>query len=234
MQAKSTTQQKSLPCRKFGIKLLTILMNHEIQHIISGEGEIRFGTTIQATARYLARSQATSSVVKEHEQSKLEETKKLIGYIKDNNLWVDSINAENYVSEGAEQKVYIKGNKSVLKLNDAIYYLSWIDYLHNLLLHNYFFPDTAYQLLGFYFSENTLYAVVEQAFVKANENTDLDFVKQFMQSNGFHNTKNNDYYNPSLGIILEDLHDENVLTRDGILYFIDTVFYIQDIDSSQI
>ncbi|PBJ12185.1 hypothetical protein [Flavobacterium sp. ACN6] len=41
-------------------------------------------------------------------------------------------------------------------------------------------------------------------------------------------TKNNDYYNPDLGIILEDLHDENVLTENGILQFIDTVFYIKD------
>ena len=204
-------------------------MNHEIQHIISGESKIRFGTTIQTIASYLTRSQTTSSVAKKHEQSKPEETKRLISYIEDNNLWAGSINVENYVSEGAEQKVYIKSNKSVLKLNDAIYYLSWIDYLHNLLLHNYFFPDTAYQLLGFYFSENTLYAVVEQAFVKANENTDLSLVKQFMENNGFHNIKNNDYYNPTLGIILEDLHDENVLTQDSILYFIDTVFYIQHI-----
>jgi len=48
-----------------------------------------------------------------------------------------------------------------------------------------------------------------------------------MKSNGFENTRNNDYYNASLGIILEDLHDENVLTQDGILYFIDTVFYLK-------
>ena len=41
------------------------------------------------------------------------------------------------------------------------------------------------------------------------------------------NTKNNDYFNPKLGIILEDLHDENVLTKSDILYFIDTVFYIE-------
>ena len=27
-------------------------------------------------------------------------------------------------------------------------------------------------------------------------------------------------------VIVEDLHDENVLTQDGMLYFIDTVFYI--------
>jgi len=49
-----------------------------------------------------------------------------------------------------------------------------------------------------------------------------------MAENGFKNTRNNDYYNPNLGIILEDLHDENVLTENGILQFIDTVFYLTD------
>lgn len=49
-----------------------------------------------------------------------------------------------------------------------------------------------------------------------------------MNSNGFINSRNNDYFNPELGIILEDLHDENVLTRNNILYFIDTVFYLTE------
>ena len=71
-----------------------------------------------------------------------------------------------------------------------------------------------------------LYAVVEQPFVKANEKTDLNIVKSFLENNGFINKKNHDYYNEELGLILEDLHDENVLTQDGMLYFIDTVFYI--------
>jgi hypothetical protein len=53
----------------------------------------------------------------------------------------------------------------------------------------------------------------------------LNEVRVFMESNGFINLRNNDYINPDLGIILEDLHDENVLTKDNILYFIDTVFY---------
>ena len=74
-----------------------------------------------------------------------------------------------------------------------------------------------------------IYAVVEQAFVRATEKTDNELVKQFMSANGFANTKNHDYYNASLGIILEDLHDQNVLTQDGNLYFIDTVFYIKHI-----
>jgi hypothetical protein len=47
-----------------------------------------------------------------------------------------------------------------------------------------------------------------------------------MESNGFLNIRNNDYKNNELGIIIEDLHDENVLTNHGVLYFIDTVFYL--------
>jgi len=62
-------------------------------------------------------------------------------------------------------------------LNDAIYYLSWIDYLTNLLLNNYFFPDTAYKLLGFFENASVLYAVVEQHYINATEKTDLKIVE---------------------------------------------------------
>jgi len=71
-----------------------------------------------------------------------------------------------------------------------------------------------------------LYAVVQQSFVSITDNTDLIQVKAFLAANGFQNTRNNDYLNAELGIILEDLHDENVLTQNDVLYFIDTVFYI--------
>jgi hypothetical protein len=94
------------------------------------------------------------------------------------------------------------------------------------LLHNFFFPDTAYNLLGFFENDTIVYAVVEQDFVKATEHTNVAFVEQFMNSNGFKKVRNNDYINSELGIIIEDLHDENVLTNNGILYFIDTVFYV--------
>ncbi|MFL9836667.1 hypothetical protein ABS768_04105 [Flavobacterium sp. ST-75] len=47
-------------------------------------------------------------------------------------------------------------------------------------------------------------------------------------SNGFENNRNHDYINNDIGIIFEDLHDENVLTQNVVLYFIDTVFYFTD------
>lgn len=202
-------------------------MNYEIQRIISGESEVRFGVNIQTVLNYLTGSESASSVVKTDKHYKKEETKRLKSFIDETNLWV-KLDLDNYISEGAEQKVYLKEGKTVFKLNDAIYYLSWVDYFCNLLLNNYFFPDTAYKLLGFYQDNDILYAVVEQAFVKANEPTNLDVVREFMLSNGFENTRSNDYFNHHLGVILEDLHDENVLTQDGLLYFIDTVFYLTE------
>ena len=204
-------------------------MKYELQRIISGESQVRNGAVIQATADYLKRSQRTSELAKESKLYKKQETEVLKDYITKNNLWVSDVAIENYVSEGAEQKVYLKDGKTVIKLNDAIFYNSWEDYLNNLLLHNYFFPDTAYELLGFYTNqEDSIFAVIIQPFVRATAKTDLEGVKKFMYANGFINTKNNDYYNPDLGIILEDLHDENVLTENGVLQFIDTVFFIQD------
>jgi hypothetical protein len=202
-------------------------MNNGIQDVISGKSQIRYGADIQAAINYLRACEKTGALDKTDKYFKREETESLKKYIDDKSLWIRNINLDNYVSEGAEQKVYLKDNKSVIKLNDAIYYLSWIDYFVNLLLHNYFFSDTAYKLLGFFENNNVVYAVVEQNFVNATEKTDLQFVEQFMNSNGFLKIRNNDYFNSELNIILEDLHDENVLTNNGILYFIDTVFYIK-------
>ncbi|MHB8260797.1 MAG: putative polyvalent protein kinase domain-containing protein [Bacteroidia bacterium] len=203
-------------------------MKHELRNVISGTSKVRNGAVIQSAASYLKRSTQAGEVVKESKHFKNQEAAFLKEYVTQNNLWVTNIDLKSYVSEGAEQKVYLNDGKHVIKLNDSIFYSSWEDYLHSLLLHNYFFPDTAYELLGFWQDDNKLYAVVKQPFVIATEKTDLSRVKSFMLENGFIKTKNNDYKNPDLGIILEDLHDENVLTKEGILQFIDTVFFITD------
>lgn len=119
-----------------------------------------------------------------------------------------------------------KDERYVYKLNDSIFYEFWLDYFHSLLLHNYFFPQTCYQLIGFFTEEEQLFAVVQQPYIEISEPTDTLQVRSFLDENDFILKKNNDYFNPHVGIILEDLHDENVLTKDGVLFFIDTVFYL--------
>jgi hypothetical protein len=200
-------------------------LKNELHNIISGKSQVRFGTTIQAIASYLNDGSKSSIETQDSKQIRQQETKRLEKLITDQNLWISDIDFSQYVSEGAEQRVYLKDSDHVLKLNDAIYYSYWTDYFHNLLLHNFFFPDTAYELLGFTKESENLYAVVKQPFVTITQETDLNKVKAFLESNGFFNNRNNDYINLDLGIILEDLHDENVLTKNDVLYFIDTVFY---------
>ena len=203
-------------------------IKNELQNILSGKSEVSYGESIQAITRYLRESLETSEKVKGTESGKSEETKIIIDYINTHHLWSCDINFSLFISSGAEQRVFIKNSRQVLKLNDGIYYASWLDYFDNLLLNNYFFPDTAYNLVGFYKSDtDILYALVEQNYVESTQVTDLSQVQEFLQINGFDNTRNNDYFHPELGIILEDLHDENVLTSHDILYFIDTVFYIK-------
>lgn len=205
------------------------MIKDELQHIIFGTKQDSQKTLIQTVASYLRTNESPSFVAKNDKYIKQQETKSLIDFCEQNNLFVKKkLDINLFVSEGAEQKVFIKNEKIVYKLNDAIYYTKWIDYFNNLLLHNYFFQVTEYTLVGFFLQEEILYALVEQPFIVANAPTNLNNVKQFMQSNGFLNNRNNDYINENLGVILEDLHDENVLTQDGILFFIDTVFYIKE------
>ena len=203
-------------------------MKHELQNIISGKSQVRHGDAIQKISRYFRASKSTSGKDKTCKQIKSEEATLIKQFCDKNSFWITAINIKAFVSSGAEQKVYLYNKQKVIKLNDSIYYETWEDYFNNLVLNNFFFPDTAYQLIGFYEQENILYAVVEQDFITNDSPTNLESVKEFLASNGFLNNRNNDYYNPEIGIILEDLHDENVLTFEDNLYFIDTVFYLTE------
>ncbi|CAN5124507.1 hypothetical protein BH09BAC5_BH09BAC5_18910 [soil metagenome] len=200
-------------------------LKHELQNIISGNGSVRNGKIIQTITEHLRGEKKAIQGIAKAKFIKEQETQVLIDFIDSKSLWYKDINASKYIGEGAEQKVYeFSDSNFILKTNDSIFYELWEDYLNSLLLHNYFFPHLAYELLGFYKSDK-LYAAVKQPFVKSTESTNLENVKEFLSANGFVNKKKNDYYNPSLGIIVEDLHDENVLTEEGALQFIDTVFF---------
>jgi hypothetical protein len=201
-------------------------LKHELQRIISGDGTVKHGETIQAITDHIRRKKNSILDVEKTEFFKEQETQILVEFIDLQNFWYTNLEERKYIGEGAEQKIYeFSESEYVLKLNNTIFYAFWEDYFYSLLLHNFFFPHLAYQLLGF-IKTDQLHAVVKQPYVQATEKTDLSNVKIFLSANGFLNKRDNDYFNPDLGIILEDLHDENVLTKEGTLQFIDTVFFL--------
>jgi hypothetical protein len=200
----------------------------ELKHLITGFGEVTGGNLIQAARLYLRTSQNTGTNAEPSQLfDKKEEISFLLKFAKEQNILFSEIDQSRYIGEGTEQKVYLlEDTRFVIKLNDTIFYEFWEDYLISLLIHNYLFPITAYELIGFYFNEKTLYSVVKQPFIKSDALTDNNVVRFFLEKNGFIHKKNNDYENIELGIILEDLHEENVLTNNGVFFFIDTVFIL--------
>ena len=204
-------------------------IKYELQNIISGVGKHTEEDLIKAAAHHLRKSEEASRIAQKSEFTKEQETKELIEWVNQENLWFKGHDENRFIASGAEQRVYLFSDEIfVYKLNDSIFYNFWLDYFYSLLVHNYFFPSTAYELIGFYQKEDTLFAVVKQPFINITENTDTENVKLFLNENGFQLRKNNDYFNSELGLILEDLHDENVLTNNGVLFFIDTVFYLEN------
>lgn len=202
-------------------------LKNELQHIIIGNGSGSQDSLIKAVQTYLTTSVATSSEYQKNEPKRAKEERALVKYIQENHLWYNHDKWGVYITEGAEQKVYFPENSEyVIKVADAVFYQYWIDYFNNLLVHNHLFPVTAYKLLGFHLDTAKLFAVLRQPFIVTDKMTKVEHIREFLLANGFLHKKNNDYYHPVLGVILEDVHDENVLTCKEVLFFIDTVFYL--------
>ena len=119
-------------------------MKHELQNIISGKSQVKFGSVIQAATNYIRNGKSTSYLAQESNNLKKQEEDLLVNFTNENSLWKE-VDIKNFISNGAEQLVYLKDQSRVIKLNNSIYYTSWEDYFNNLLLNNYFFSDTAYE-----------------------------------------------------------------------------------------
>jgi len=199
----------------------------ELQRIILGHEPAGETSQLKKIQRFLRSNAETSLATKKQQRFKSEETAALLTFAgQEDFIYSPAIRESDFISEGAEQKVYRFDGSHVIKTNSGVFYECWLDYFNSLLIHNYFFPTTAYTFLGFKMIDGNLNAVVMQEFIVISEPTDLTAVKEFLEYNNFYNNRNNDYISSELGLILEDLHGENVLSVDGALFFIDTVFYL--------
>ena len=106
-------------------------LKDQFYDVISGKSQVRFGTIIHTNSSYSSNGEKTSGEIEGSKQFKEQEEKRLITFISENSLWISDIDFSQYVSEGAEQRVYLKDSDHVIKLNDSIYYASWKDYLYN-------------------------------------------------------------------------------------------------------
>ena len=82
-------------------------LKNEIFNILSGKSEVSFGRTIQSITCFLNHGQKASPTIESDKHFKKQETEELENYISNHNLWIQNIDFSKYISEGAEQKVYL-------------------------------------------------------------------------------------------------------------------------------
>jgi len=187
--------------------------------------------TCTAARNLLCASFRTSTAVKKDFESqsrvKKEQTDFLRHHSTEKKWWVQNLPDEkSYLTRGGEAQIYFAADqKSVIKVNDGVYYATWLEFFNSIVIHNLLFEETAYTFLGFIEKDGSLLAVLSQPFITSDVPVDLEDVKKLLAFNGFVNTKRNDYFNQDLGLILEDMHDENIIVNTNTLFFIDTVFY---------
>jgi len=98
-------------------------LKNELQNIISGNEQVRFGKNIQATLTYLRTKKKTISGIEKTKFFKKQETELLIEYIDSQNLWTKDFDFSTYIGEGAEQKIYESEDKThILKIKP----ISWV------------------------------------------------------------------------------------------------------------
>ena len=129
--------------------------------------------------------------------------------------------------DGAEHQIYPTRDGRWRKRNDLIFHGTWLEYFHRLALHRWLFPDTAYEFEGFMDVNGRLCAVSSQKSIRAAEGAGREAVSEEMRQMGFVSVWGDDYYHPRLGVLVEDLHDENaVIAPTGSLIIFDPVIYL--------
>jgi hypothetical protein len=210
-----------------------------LQNIIQGIGGENPNDRCASIRSLLIQSFGASRTSQKNFESKAvlkeEQDQFLRTFTRKNGLWLSDLpNAATYLTRGGESKVYLESNGlNVIKVNNGLYYATWLEYFTSLVIHNLLFPSTAYTLLGFVedpsvsAGENSLSVVIKQPFIEGNQ-ANLNHIAELLNFNGFFVSKRQDYFNPEFSIALEDMHDENVIESQGMLFFIDTVFYLMD------
>lgn len=178
------------------------MISHEIrsklQNIVNGtrfEGPTDNCTTVR---NLLIEGFGTGSTVKSEFESRAVVKEKQANFLR---AWAEEMGigldnlpiGSEYLTKGGESKIYLAPDRlNVIKVNDAIYYATWDEYLNSLLLHNLLFPNTTYSLIGFTETDNGLSAVLQQPFIEG-EQARLDDIKELLSYNGFENTKRQDH-----------------------------------------
>ena len=171
-------------------------------------------------------TQAVNSFKKECELAKKQENN-IESWARATDCWTENIDVTlskllgEKLTEGGEAIVYANGT-SLVKSIGLDYFIQPILALDRITLHNTYFPETKFTVIGFGRNGNGDFKIlVEQPFIQGTRLTD-DEICKFVTSLGFEmkNPHNWTYATPQ--IYLSDMHDENIIkAKNGSIFVID-------------
>jgi len=194
-------------------------------------------TEIKDPARRRAARNKYSNKVRPHEEVELYKWANSKGHLLSNEEFTEQWIRDGKKGEGENEVYFDEDEQAWYKRNDLGYHSTYLEFFHRMAMHNHLFPDTAVTLIGFVVAKSLtdghvqLQPVFKQGDVVADRGATPSEVKKHMKVLGY--TKitgaEHDYINDEAGIVVEDLHDENVLVApDGDLYIVDPVVYLTD------
>ena len=140
-------------------------------------------------------------------------------------------------SRGFESSVFVTSDrKFVNKVNDmSLHRFDIATFFDRLAMHNFLFPETKYELVGFTEMNGDFSAIVKQPFIQAAYESDRDDVKRHLEKLGFEKLSG---MNAERGlwrreeILMSDINGKNNVLSDkkGNLLFIDPIFQLNTAD----
>lgn len=155
------------------------------------------------------------SFKREQQCAKIQENR-IEAWAKASDLWIENTDTQlekalgKKIAQGGEAVVYDNGN-TVVKTIGLDYFIQPILALDRISLHNAFFEETKFTVLGFGCDSNGNFVIiVQQLFVHGEKMSDAE-IADFAQQLGFNLINANNWTFASKDVYLSDMHDENVL-----------------------
>lgn len=157
---------------------------------------------------------------------------RLKDWAKENDCWFENPESLGVLSDrGSENEVYMAYDGiHVYKLNDFRYSDDNLTpFFERIPAHNQYFPDCAYDFIGFSQNRDGKVCAVlrQQLVVNAREATPEEIKAEFKRI-GFHAEDNGEYFTNGIHDIFDAVPNNVLIGDDDNYYFIDTIIFLSD------
>lgn len=226
-------QETERECLKGSLRTVANVVARSHRTVSTGNG-----ATASTEAERLRAEKRLLARIKQAEELSLTRWSKNNGLLFDGNAFDTAWEADGR-KHGAEQQVYFDGStQRYIKRNTVSYHDSYLEFFQRIAIHNYFFPEAAYDLEGFSLVRGRLTVLLSQPVIRDIRGATQQEINGLAGEIGLTRRKNkkamgidrpefDEFVYGNTGIVMTDLHGANVLVHPvGPLIVIDPLIQL--------